>query len=100
MCALVTGVQTWALPILAKNACAIEVPEYCRKTVESDRPIVTAKPQNMICKVLVFIRAWPKLIANTKPRSEEHTSELQSPMRISYAVFCLKTTKKTNTQTH
>src|SRR3546814_1882367 len=29
-----------------------------------------------------------------KPRSEEHTSELQSLMRISYAVFCLK--KKTN----
>src|SRR3546814_3607906 len=31
-------------------------------------------------------------------RSEEHTSELQSLMRISYAVFCLK--KKINTQTH
>src|SRR3546814_10246313 len=33
-------------------------------------------------------------------RSEEHTSELQSLMRISYAVFCLKkkkTTKKSNT---
>src|SRR3546814_1409866 len=30
-------------------------------------------------------------------RSEEHTSELQSLMRISYAVFCLK--KKKNTQT-
>src|SRR3546814_7045060 len=30
------------------------------------------------------------------PRSEEHTSELQSLMRISYAVFCLKTKKKTN----
>src|SRR3546814_9741716 len=29
-------------------------------------------------------------------RSEEHTSELQSLMRISYAVFCLK--KKTNNQ--
>src|SRR3546814_10470431 len=28
-------------------------------------------------------------------RSEEHTSELQSLMRISYAVFCLKTTKFT-----
>src|SRR3546814_6810449 len=27
-------------------------------------------------------------------RSEEHTSELQSLMRISYAVFCLKTTKQ------
>src|SRR3546814_3641991 len=31
-------------------------------------------------------------------RSEEHTSELQSLMRISYAVFCLK--KKKNTRTH
>src|SRR3546814_6710257 len=31
-------------------------------------------------------------------RSEEHTSELQSLMRISYAVFCLKTTKNQNTQ--
>src|SRR3546814_7864123 len=33
-------------------------------------------------------------------RSEEHTSELQSLMRISYAVFCLKKTKYTNTTTH
>src|SRR3546814_10332465 len=31
-------------------------------------------------------------------RSEEHTSELQSLMRISYAVFCLK--KNKNTYTH
>src|SRR3546814_7337951 len=30
------------------------------------------------------------LCAGRKPRSEEHTSELQSLMRISYAVFCLK----------
>src|SRR3546814_5849086 len=29
----------------------------------------------------------------TTPRSEEHTSELQSLMRISYAVFCLKKKK-------
>ena len=28
--------------------------------------------------------------SDTVGRSEEHTSELQSPMRISYAVFCLK----------
>src|SRR3546814_2553056 len=34
---------------------------------------------------------------NTFDRSEEHTSELQSLMRISYAVFCLKK-KKTNQQ--
>src|SRR3546814_8262912 len=30
------------------------------------------------------------VIANSRIRSEEHTSELQSLMRISYAVFCLK----------
>src|SRR3546814_3747687 len=36
--------------------------------------------------------------ANGRRRSEEHTSELQSLMRISYAVFCLK--KKKNTDTH
>src|SRR3546814_3120812 len=33
-------------------------------------------------------------------RSEEHTSELQSLMRISYAVFCLKKKKHTYTVTH
>src|SRR3546814_2701205 len=33
-------------------------------------------------------------------RSEEHTSELQSLMRISYAVFCLKKKKKTNSIEH
>src|SRR3546814_2364457 len=33
----------------------------------------------------------------TEARSEEHTSELQSLMRISYAVFCLKKKKKTIT---
>src|SRR3546814_2575862 len=32
-------------------------------------------------------------------RSEEHTSELQSLMRISYAVFCLKKKKRSTTQT-
>src|SRR3546814_3571671 len=33
-------------------------------------------------------------------RSEEHTSELQSLMRISYAVFCLKKKKHKKTTTH
>src|SRR3546814_9433814 len=33
-------------------------------------------------------------------RSEEHTSELQSLMRISYAVFCLKKKKNNNNITH
>src|SRR3546814_10751906 len=39
-----------------------------------------------------------RLDASDAPRSEEHTSELQSLMRISYAVFCLKK-KKQNTKT-
>src|SRR3546814_2848421 len=34
-----------------------------------------------------------RLISLTQLRSEEHTSELQSLMRISYAVFCLKKKK-------
>src|SRR3546814_5776586 len=33
-------------------------------------------------------------LANGAGRSDEHTSELQSLMRISYAVFCLKTKKQ------
>src|SRR3546814_10325101 len=38
--------------------------------------------------------AWCDLFGDD--RSEEHTSELQSLMRISYAVFCLKKKKKYN----
>src|SRR3546814_1468759 len=38
------------------------------------------------------------ILSLSKDRSEEHTSELQSLMRISYAVFCLK--KKQQTKKH
>src|SRR3546814_9361754 len=41
---------------------------------------------------------WKPEISFTDDRSEEHMSELQSLMRISYAVFCLK--KKTNKNTN
>src|SRR3546814_6613241 len=41
-------------------------------------------------------RASAPSIWNLDLRSEEHTSELQSLMRISYAVFCLKKKKNTN----
>src|SRR3546814_6474770 len=37
--------------------------------------------------------------ARRKARSEEHTSELQSLMRISYAVFCLKKKKQESANT-
>src|SRR3546814_10703293 len=38
--------------------------------------------------------ATPRADTALRPRSEEHTSELQSLMRISYAVFCLKKKNK------
>src|SRR3546814_7727074 len=48
--------------------------------------------------------AWLDLISRnqgtTLSRSEEHTSELQSLMRISYAVFCLKKTKNKHQYAH
>src|SRR3546814_6062398 len=39
----------------------------------------------------VVANAWIAVCTGHPSRSEEHTSELQSLMRISYAVFCLKT---------
>src|SRR3546814_15942652 len=40
-----------------------------------------------------------RAVERTAGRSEEHTSELQSLMRISYAVFCLKKKKKKQSDT-
>src|SRR3546814_5066033 len=42
----------------------------------------------------------PALEQRLKQRSEEHTSELQSLMRISYAVFCLKKKKTKSKSTY
>src|SRR3546814_3612145 len=46
---------------------------------------------------LPFSVAGCLVVIELKIRSEEHTSELQSLMRISYAVFCLKKKKTTKT---
>src|SRR3546814_2179062 len=43
-------------------------------------------------------RRLPLMLTCSQSRSEEHTSELQSLMRISYAVFCLKQKKKSHLQ--
>src|SRR3546814_8553893 len=43
---------------------------------------------------------WINFVLQPENRSEEHTSELQSLMRISYAVFCLKKKKTTTEQTN
>src|SRR3546814_3562941 len=50
--------------------------------------------QRREARVHVGRRAAPMILAADDQRSEEHTSELQSLMRISYAVFCLKKKKK------
>src|SRR3546814_9643059 len=42
------------------------------------------------------VQRVPKCIAEFQSRSEEHTSELQSLMRISYAVFCLNKKRHQN----
>src|SRR3546814_5896748 len=57
-------------------------------------PIEVAMPSP--CSVLRSMR-YALFGTKTSGRSEEHTSELQSLMRISYAVFCLK---KKQTQAH
>src|SRR3546814_8548722 len=58
-------------------------------------------------KLLIYIAAAICIVIAPRffavggiPRSEEHTSELQSLMRISYAVFCLKNKKNTSTIPH
>src|SRR3546814_1485009 len=59
--------------------------------------------RRMINKHLRIVRQLHARRARPAPRSEEHTSELQSLMRISYAVFCLKkknTKDVTQTTTH
>src|SRR3546814_9200426 len=62
---------------------------------EAPTPIIThCEDTPMIEATLAKYRAE---YGDDIPRSEEHTSELQSLMRISYAVFCLK--KKTNHKT-
>src|SRR3546814_1499998 len=46
----------------------------------------------LVFSIAVALYFWP----TDQRRSEEHTSELQSLMRISYAVFCLKKKKEKN----
>src|SRR3546814_9377506 len=48
--------------------------------------------------IVAWRRQFPKVMVKDMAleRSEEHTSELQSLMRISYAVFCLKKNRPTN----
>src|SRR3546814_5378961 len=66
-----------------------------RDTVGFDTPARRAMSSIRFGPVLLVLLFFTR-IASGMPfvRSEEHTSELQSLMRISYAVFCLKKKKK------
>src|SRR3546814_3557340 len=59
-------------------------------------PIGARQPTVVTTSLPITLRAAIRAIA----RSEEHTSELQSLMRISYAVFCLQKKKTERTVQH
>src|SRR3546814_981078 len=100
-CALVTGVQTCALPIyrpILPTSSQImpnilrTAPIAKRRTFKLNkskrcRPYPSRKQMSILTANLSLLDQAIIL------RSEEHTSELQSLMRISYAVFCLKKKK-------
>src|SRR3546814_7009944 len=111
MCALVTGVQACALPIsggphfqAAMHTIAQRGAIFGRQggdiLLDALEPGLGAQGgRNLVEQPAHHGEAEVKRLpaqfrAGGAMRSEEHTSELQSLMRISYAVFCLK--KKTN----
>src|SRR3546814_1480022 len=61
-----------------------------------ERPVIEMA-QDMVARVGSEEKAQTEA-RDRVARSEEHTSELQSLMRISYAVFCLKKKRKQNTR--
>src|SRR3546814_1019264 len=110
-CALVTGVQTCALPIsitlasrtidMRATATLSTVRKGKRRLLESCAlaagMVALAYGAPALAQVagtgtIVSGGGTPNGVSGTT-RSEEHTSELQSLMRISYAVFCLKKKK-------
>src|SRR3546814_7561172 len=99
-CALVTGVQTCALPIYRRAGRQCEAPG-CVRAQAARHPQADAKSARRDREKAEPAGTQPVLHAVLLkpdsglqgPRSEEHTSELQSLMRISYAVFCLQKNK-------
>src|SRR3546814_4626100 len=95
-CALVTGVQTCALPISLKRlrdlGNTVLVVEHDEDAIRTADYVIDMGPGAGVRGGHVVAHGTlDQLLASTGSiRSEEHTSELQSLMRISYAVFCLK----------
>src|SRR3546814_8355631 len=63
----------------------------CKHQVIGSIPIGSTIAAHRLCRARRDHQDTPEI--KTSVRSEEHTSELQSLMRISYAVFCLKKKK-------
>src|SRR3546814_2630939 len=76
---------------------ALTQPPLAKSTGTSlvDETVIRLRSGSIVQRKLApaNVDAFPAAGTASSPRSEEHTSELQSLMRISYAVFCLK--KKT-----
>src|SRR3546814_7371562 len=68
------------------------VVQYQRHKIISNGSIIFVTEHSNIDAISIKIDRGPPFVSVTRHtlRSEEHTSELQSLMRISYAVFCLK----------
>src|SRR3546814_5289643 len=100
-CALVTGVQTCALPISLVLLSALTLLWFAgRALMPHWRSLAARILRSRTSSIRMRSeRLWIDALFCKKPRqrgdrSEEHTSELQSLMRISYAVFCLNKTKE------
>src|SRR3546814_1930362 len=103
-CALVTGVQTCALPIpvvLAFGRPALRLFGAASDRAAGLGPRAVLTGQFLLAVYggyfggavgILMLALWSMGLG--LDRSEEHTSELQSLMRISYAVFCLKKKKR------
>src|SRR3546814_4536685 len=76
------------------RAEVMEMPEFSRKYTIMPHPALasTVLAVAVLAASACASSAAPPAVAH---RSEEHTSELQSLMRISYAVFCLQKKRKT-----
>src|SRR3546814_6489102 len=84
------------LELSQRKTCAIMCSEAvwwrCHRRIVADYLLDTGRP---VFHLMAHDRIEPaKMTSSAMRRSEEHTSELQSLMRISYAVFCLKKKKK------
>src|SRR3546814_1413408 len=79
---------------LCLDAAGPHLEEYHRRPRRmNDVSIISINGKTPRIDPSAFIAPGCRIIGDVTIRSEEHTSELQSLMRISYAVFCLKKKK-------